>query len=73
MPVLRFPHIPTGFTSGGQLTAWVGQRACQPSGPSVSGRSHQTPDAFLSPVGSVWPTTCHQVYRTPRAVPPRER
>jgi hypothetical protein len=24
MPVLRFPHIPTGFTSGGRLTTRVG-------------------------------------------------
>jgi hypothetical protein len=24
MPVLRFPHIPTGFASGGRLTTRVG-------------------------------------------------
>jgi hypothetical protein len=73
MPELRFPHIPTGFASGGQLTAWVGQRAYQPSGPEVAGRSHHPPSAFPSPVGHRRSTTCRHVYRTLLAVAPRDR
>src|SRR5262245_4110370 len=69
---VALPQRSTGFASGGQLTAWVGQRACKPSGPSVLGRSHQPPSAFLSPVGTGRSTTCHQVYQTPLAVAPRD-
>ena len=55
------------------MTAWVGQRACQPSGPSGSERSYHPVPAVRSPVGFGHPTTCRQVCRAPLAVTPRVR
>lgn len=61
MSVISDAHAsPTRLASGGRLSAWGAQRACQPIGLSLSGRFHHPPDAFLSPVGIARPTTCHQ-------------
>ena len=50
MPVLRFPHIPTRFASGGWLTVaeWGSQPVNAPETPTISSALRPLPPAITS-------------------------